>query len=192
MEKKVFAAFEESAEIKKQFVQKNIALIVKAVDFVVDAFKRGNKLFLFGNGGSAADAQHLAAEFVNRFQIERPPLPALALTTDTSIITSIGNDYHFDDIFAKQIKALGVKGDVAVAISTSGNSENVIKALQTASSMGIKTIGLSGKDGGRLAEEVDVLLNVEANSTPRIQETHITFGHVLCELVDEKLFRPAD
>jgi D-sedoheptulose 7-phosphate isomerase len=190
MEDLIVKAFEESAEVKLSFVKKNLKTILAAVDLIVDAFQEGNKVMLFGNGGSAADAQHIAAEFVNRFLIERPPLPAMALTTDTSVITSIGNDYNYDQIFLKQVKALGKEGDIAWGISTSGNSPNVIKALKAAKSMGMKTIGLTGKDGGKMGKMVDFHLNVESDSTPRIQETHITLSHVICELVDIKLFNP--
>jgi len=147
----------------------------------------GHKILIFGNGGSAADAQHIAAEFVNRFQIERPPLAALALTTDTSIITSIGNDYHFDEIFSKQIAALGRKNDIAVGISTSGNSKNVVKAIQAAKNIGMFTIGLTGR-GGEIATCSDLVFAVESDTTARIQETHITLGHILCDLVDRILF----
>ena len=142
---------------------------------------------LFGNGGSAADAQHLAAEFVNRFQIERPPLAAIALTTDTSILTSIANDYRFDDIFSKQIKALGKKGDIAWGLSTSGNSPNVVKAVQSARKLGMTTIGMTGR-GGELAECADLVLAVASDTTARVQESHITLGHILCELLERKLY----
>ncbi len=191
MEERVRAAFSESAEVKKAFIEKNLAAIIDVSKRLVKAFERGDKLMIFGNGGSAADAQHLAAEFVNRFQIERPPLPAIALTTDTSIITSIGNDYDYADIFAKQIKALGKKGDIALGISTSGNSMNVVKGFEAAAALGITTIGLTGKDGGKIVGTVDILLNVESESTPRIQETHITVGHVICDLIDRQLFGAA-
>lgn len=188
MEDLIIKAFEESAQVKLSFVRKNVGTIIAAVDLIVDAFHEGNKVMIFGNGGSAADAQHIAAEFVNRFLIERPPLPAVALTTDTSVITSIGNDYNYDQIFLKQIKALGKEGDIAWGISTSGNSSNVLKALKAAKGMGIKTIGMTGKDGGKMGKMVDLHLNVESDSTPRIQETHITLSHIICELVDIKLF----
>lgn len=191
MEELIVGAFEESVDVKLSFVKKNLKSIISVVELIVDAFHEGNKVMLFGNGGSAADAQHIAAEFVNRFMIERPPLPAMALTTDTSVITSIGNDYKFDDIFLKQIKALGKEGDIAWGISTSGNSPNVLKALKEAKKMGLKTIGMTGKDGGKMAKMVDFLLNVESDSTPRIQETHITAAHVICELIDIKLFNPS-
>lgn len=191
MEDLVIKAFEESAQVKLSFARKNLKTIVSVVDLIVDSFHEGNKVMLFGNGGSAADAQHIAAEFVNRFMIERPPLPAMALTTDTSVITSIGNDYNYDQIFLKQIKALGKEGDIAWGISTSGNSPNVLKALKACKGMGIKTIGMTGKDGGKMAKMVDFLLNVESDTTARIQETHITLSHVICELVDIKLFNPS-
>ncbi len=188
MENRVIEAFEESAAVKRQFVEKNRQAIVDLATRIADSFSHGRKLLLFGNGGSAADAQHLAAEFVNRFMIERPPLPALALTTDTSIITSIGNDYDYSEIFSKQIKALGSEGDIAIGISTSGNSPNIIKAIEAAKAQGILTVGFTGKDGGKVAEMVDMLFNVESKTTARIQETHITLGHVICELVDQILF----
>lgn len=188
MENRVIEAFEESAAVKRQFVEKNRQAIVDLATRIADSFSHGKKLLLFGNGGSAADAQHLAAEFVNRFMIERPPLPALALTTDTSIITSIGNDYDYSEIFSKQIKALGSEGDIAIGISTSGNSPNIIKAIEAAKAQGILTVGFTGKDGGKVAGMVDMLFNVESKTTARIQETHITLGHVICELVDQILF----
>jgi D-sedoheptulose 7-phosphate isomerase len=188
MENRVIEAFEESAAIKRQFVEKNRQAIVDLATRIANSFSHGKKLLLFGNGGSAADAQHLAAEFVNRYMIERPPLPALALTTDTSIITSIGNDYDYSEIFSKQIKALGSEGDIAIGISTSGNSPNIIKAIEAAKAQGILTVGFTGKDGGKVAGMVDMLFNVESKTTARIQETHITLGHVICELVDQILF----
>ena len=149
----------------------------------------GNKLLLFGNGGSAADAQHIAAEFVNRFRIERPPLPAIALTTDSSALTSIANDHNYGEIFAKQVRALGKAGDVALAISTSGNATNVLNAVQACHDLKIVTIGLTGGQGGKLMSEADLLLCVSGTTnTARIQETHILIGHVICELVDAQLF----
>ncbi len=147
----------------------------------------GHKIMLFGNGGSAADAQHIAAEFVNRFTIERPPLAAMALTTDTSILTSIGNDYDFDEIFTKQILALGQKDDIALGISTSGNSTNVLNAFKTARNAGIFTLGMTGR-GGKIKGLADMVLTVASDVTARIQETHILMGHILCELVDRVLF----
>jgi len=159
------------------------------INLLAAAFSNGKKFLLFGNGGSAADAQHIAAEFVNRFRIERRPLPALALTTDTSAITSIANDYDYKDIFAKQVKALGKEGDIALAISTSGNAENVLAAVDACKELKIISVGLTGGDGGKLAKRADYLLCVsQGKNTARVQETHILVGHVICEMVDQKLF----
>jgi D-sedoheptulose 7-phosphate isomerase len=144
---------------------------------------------IFGNGGSAADAQHIAAEFVNKFMIDRPPLPAIALTTDTSVLTSVGNDYTFDEVFSKQIKALGMEGDVAWGMSTSGNSVNVVEALAVARERGLRTIGMTGSSVGQMAEVAQVLLTVDAENTARMQECHITMAHIICELVDYQLFQ---
>jgi D-sedoheptulose 7-phosphate isomerase len=189
MKEDILQAFKDSSEVKARFVRNHADLLIQVVKVLVAAFKGGHKVLLFGNGGSAADAQHLAAEFVNRFLIERPPLPAIALTTDTSILTSISNDYGYADTFAKQVKALGKEGDVAVGISTSGTAANVVKAIKVAKDMGMKTVGLTGGDGGDLAKIVDFALVVDSAATPRIQETHITIGHVLCEMVDRMLFQ---
>ncbi len=185
----ILRIFKESIHMKEVFINENLGKINRVIQAITNALMNGNKILLFGNGGSAADAQHLAAEFVNRFLIERPPLPAIALTTDTSVLTSIGNDYDFSDIFAKQIRALGAPGDIAWGISTSGNSPNVIKGLEMAQKKGMVTIGMTGRDGGPIAKMVDHSLNVSSNSTPRIQEVHITVGHVICELIDFKLFQ---
>lgn len=181
--------FQESCQVKETFLNENQTRIVRVIEAVTKALKAGNKILLFGNGGSAADAQHLAAEFVNRFLIERPPLPAIALTTDTSVLTSIGNDYDFSDIFSKQVRAIGNTGDVVWGMSASGTSPNVVKGLETAKKLGMVTIGLTGRDGGDIAKIVDYSLNVSSESTPRIQEAHITVGHVICEMVDFKLFQ---
>lgn len=189
MKDEIMQTFRESADLKVRFIRQNAEVLGQAVGMVVEAFKAGNKVLLFGNGGSAADAQHIAAEFVNRYQIERPPLPAIALTTDTSILTSISNDYGYIDSFSKQVKALGKEGDVAIGISTSGTAANVIKAIKTAKEMGLKTIALTGGDGGDLAKLTDIALVVDSPITPRIQEVHITIGHVLCEMVDRMLFQ---
>lgn len=178
---------EESIELKRKFIKKNTDLIIDGADKISDCLISGHKILIFGNGGSAADAQHIAAEFVNRFRIERLPLAALALTTDTSILTSIGNDYSFDDIFAKQILALGKKHDIAIGISTSGNSKNVIKAVEASKAIGIYTVVLTGR-GGKLASLADMVFPVESDITARIQEVHILLGHIICELVDRNLF----
>ena len=189
MKEAITKAFEESIQAKKAFLRENLDTLMAAIDVIAQAFLRGNKFLIFGNGGSAADSQHIAAEFVNRFRIERPPLPALALTTDTSAITSIANDYDYKEIFAKQVKALGKEGDVALAISTSGNAPNVLAAIEACKKLKIATIGLTGGDGGKMARQVDYLLRVsEGKNTARIQETHILVGHVICEMVDQKLF----
>ena len=183
----IFNILEDSITTKRGCIENNIENIIRATDMLTACLTRGNKILIFGNGGSAADAQHLAAEFVNRFQIERPPLAALALTTDTSTLTSIGNDYHFDDIFAKQVQALGRPGDIAWGISTSGNSANVIKAIQLARKIGLSTIGMTGR-AGQLAGCVDLVFAVASDVTARIQESHITIGHILCDLVDRSLY----
>jgi D-sedoheptulose 7-phosphate isomerase len=187
MKKIILKNLEESIEVKDRFIKNNIDLISKGAEMIATCLASGHKILIFGNGGSAADAQHITAEFVNRFEIERLPLAAIALTTDTSIITSIGNDYHFDEIFSKQIKALGKKDDIAWGISTSGNSKNVIQAINAAKNIGISTIGLTGR-GGKLAESADLVFSVESDVTARIQEAHITLGHILCDLVDRILF----
>jgi D-sedoheptulose 7-phosphate isomerase len=189
MKEAISRIIQESVDLKLRFGQKYGETLSQVIKLIVEAFKAGNKLLLFGNGGSAADAQHLAAEFINRYLIERPPLPAIALTTDTSVLTSISNDYSFQDVFVKQIKALGKAGDVAIGISTSGASVNVIKGLKVAKEMGLKTIALVGGDGGELAKIADLALIVESTSTPRIQEVHITIGHIICEMVDLMLFQ---
>lgn len=189
MKAAINAAFAESIRVKRAFLRDNLDVLLQAIDAIVAAFHSGNKLLLFGNGGSAADAQHIAAEFVNRFRIERPPLPAIALTTDSSALTSIANDYDYAHVFAKQVQALGKPGDVAVAISTSGNSANVLAALAVCKQTNIRTIGLSGGGGGQMSKEVDYSLNVGASSdTARIQESHILIGHVICEMVDATLY----
>ncbi len=189
MKKAIAAIFANSIAAKQRFLDEYSEILESAIGDVVRAFRTGGKLLLFGNGGSAADAQHLAAEFVNRYLLERRPLPAIALTTDTSALTAIANDYGVADLFAKQIRALGQKGDVAIAISTSGNSANVLRALAVCRELGIRTIGLTGGNGGEMTSLVDHLLCVSASSvTPRIQETHILIGHVICEMVDEVLF----
>ncbi|HZD41406.1 MAG TPA: SIS domain-containing protein [Terriglobales bacterium] len=182
-------AFDESIRAKRAFLNDNLTTLTQVILVIADVFRRGNKLLLFGNGGSAADAQHMAAEFVNRFRIERPPLPALALTTDSSAITSIANDYSYTEVFAKQIKALGKEGDIALAISTSGNAANVLTAVDFCRARKIVTVGLTGGTGGQLREKVDYLLQVsDSQNTARIQETHILVAHVICEMVDGVLF----
>jgi len=192
MEDHIVKIFKESIRVKEAFVNENLSKLVNVAEAIIAALKAGNKILIFGNGGSAADAQHIAAEFVNRFVIERPPLPAIALTTDTSIITSIGNDYDFSEIFSKQIRAIGQSGDIAWGISTSGNSANVLKGLEVAKKMGLVTIAFTGKDGGNVAKIADLSVNVSSSVTARVQEVHITAGHAICDLVDVKLFQKPD
>lgn len=179
-------------EVKNRFVLNEGQKLVNAVEMILKALFAGNKVLVFGNGGSAADAQHMAAEFVNRFKKDRAPLAALALTTDTSVITSIGNDYSFDDIFERQVAALGRAGDVAIGISTSGGSLNVIKGIQKAKMMDMKTIGLSGNNGGKLKELSDICLVVECSDTAMIQEIHLFAEHMICEFVEQAFFAQDD
>ena len=186
----IAACFEESAAVKRAFVAEALPRLVTEAQMTVEALRRGGTLIFFGNGGSAADAQHLAAEFVNRFRLERAPLPALALTTDTSVLTAIANDRDFGEIFARQVEALGKPGDLVFALSTSGRSRNVLRGVEAARARGMKTVGLTGGDGGRLAALVDLALVVSSRSTARIQEVHITIGHALCEVADRAFAGP--
>lgn len=188
MREKILQVVQESSQLKEQFFQDNADAVAEIVRFITETLRQGNKILIFGNGGSAADAQHIAAEFVNRFLYDRAPLPAIALTTDTSILTSISNDIGFAQVFARQIAALGAKGDVAWGITTSGTSPNMIEGFRTAAEMGMKTIALTGKDGGEVLKMTDYALNVNSPHTPRIQEVHITVGHIICELVESELF----
>ena len=182
----------ESIETKRAFFASHAATVARAADVLISSIRAGGKVLIFGNGGSAADAQHIAAELVNRLNYDRPPIAAIALTTDTSILTSVGNDSTFDDLFERQLRALGRAGDAVIAISTSGNSPNVLRAVEAAHKLGIKTVALAGRRGGKLAQMADVALIVEADSTQRIQETHITIGHILCELIEDGLFGRKD
>ncbi len=177
-----------SVRVTEAFLTQNAALAVSAATAMAEAFSSGHKIVIFGNGGSAADAQHLAAEFVNRFRLERRALCAMALTTDTSILTAIGNDYSFEDVFARQIQAVGREGDLAWGISTSGRSRNVILGMEAARSAGLRTLGFSGAGGGELAELSDLAFVVQSRQTPRIQEAHMAMGHVLCDLAERILF----
>jgi D-sedoheptulose 7-phosphate isomerase len=162
--------------------------IAQLAERLIETFMIGNKLLIMGNGGSAADAQHFAAEIVSRFRMERPGLPAIALSTDTSIITAIGNDYGFERIFSRQIEALAAPGDAVIGISTSGNSPNILKALEVALQAGCTTIGLLGKDGGAIKTICDIPLIIPSDDTPRVQEGHITVIHILCDLIEQGLF----
>lgn len=176
---------EESIQVKRSLLKTHLALIEKAARLIYECFKTGHKVLFFGNGGSASDSQHLAAEFVGRYEKERRGLPSLALTTDTSVLTAVGNDYGFERIFERQIEALGNRGDIAFGISTSGNSKNVLLGFTKAKTLGLTTIGLSGRNGGELKAMVDLSIIVPSTKTARIQESHILIGHILCERVDE-------
>ena len=178
----------ESLRVKAQFFEENKERIAYTAETIAHALRNGRKVLLFGNGGSAADAQHLAAELVGRFGPDRLPLRAISLSTDTSILTALANDYGYDKVFARQIQASGQAGDAAVAISTSGNSANVIEAIDVARSKGLFTVGFTGETGGKMKNHVEVLFCVPSRETPRIQETHILLGHILCELIDRQLF----
>jgi D-sedoheptulose 7-phosphate isomerase len=181
----------ESLRVKTQFFQENKDRIVQTAEVIAHGLRSGRKILLFGNGGSAADAQHLAAEMVGRFGPDRSALPAISLSTDTSILTAIGNDYGYEKVFARQIEALGQPGDTAIGISTSGNSPSVLEAIDVAQSKGLFTVGFTGETGGKMKDRTEVLFRVPSRQTPRIQETHILLGHVICELVDRELFPEA-
>jgi D-sedoheptulose 7-phosphate isomerase len=188
MKEKIIKAFKESISVKQQFVEQNIEMIMDVSQLIADTFNRGSKLLLFGNGGSACDASHIAAEFVNRFKRERPAFPAIALNTDMAVITSIANDYDYANIFVRQLKALAQDGDVVIAITTSGMSPNVLKAVEVAAKRRLKTVALTGAKADKLISKCDYLFAVPSDNTPRIQETHITLGHVICQMVEEILF----
>lgn len=177
----------ESAKLKHASADALPEVVAKAVDIIVNAVIAGNKILLCGNGGSAADAQHIAAEFVGRFQMEGVNLPAVALTTDTSVLTALANDYGYENVFAKQVAALGKPGDILIAISTSGNSANVLEAVKCARQRGCLTIGMSGGNGGQLDRLVDVAIRVPSSSAARVQEVHITLGHIICGLVEQAM-----
>lgn len=177
----------ESIQVKEQLLHTCLGQIKDIADIIIEALKKNGKVILFGNGGSAADSQHIAAEFVGRFKKDRSALAAIALTTNSSILTSLANDYGYEVVFAKQIEALGQKNDVAVGISTSGKAKNVALGIKQAKKMGIRTVALTGGDGGELAKLADTALVVPSNVTARIQEAHITIGHVICELVEQTL-----
>ncbi len=189
MEKKIIEkAVEESLILKRDFFKKNLEKLIKFSNDISNRLKSGGKIFTFGNGGSAADAQHFAAEFVNRFLVDREPLPVIALTTDSSVLTSIANDYSFSDIFRKQIRAFGKENDIAIGISTSGRSKNVLYGLLEAKSLSMLTCALLGGDGGEIKDVVDISFIVPSFSTPRVQEVHIMILHLLCELVERDIF----
>jgi D-sedoheptulose 7-phosphate isomerase len=187
MENILRANIERSVEVHSRLLEACLPAMIDAANALVTAFRSGHKALFFGNGGSAADAQHLAAEFVGRYLRERTPLPALALHANTSAVTAIANDYGYDHVFSRQLQALAVRGDVAIGISTSGNSQSVIEALGAARKMGVFTIGLTGESGGRMRGVVDVLIAAPSSETPRVQECHILLGHALCDAVEQAL-----
>jgi len=191
MQEFILRAFDESAAVKQRFAREHAGRIAQVADLMATAFREGRKVLLFGNGGSATDAAHIAAEFVGRYKRERHPLPAIALATDIAAITCIANDYGFDELFARQVLAHGQKGDIAIAISTSGNSPNVLKGVAAARASGLTTVAWTGGTGGKLAGLVDFPFVVPSTVTARIQESHITLGHVLCELIEEQLLGKA-
>lgn len=180
----------DSIFVKEQILKEEnlITLIKRASLEVIKAYKKGNKTLLAGNGGSAADAQHIAGEFVSRFYFDRPGIASIALTTDTSVLTAIGNDYGYENLFSRQLQAQGVKGDVFIGISTSGNSKNILKALEVCQEKEITSIGLTGMSGGTMSELCDFCIKIPSSCTPRIQEAHILVGHIICAIVEEELF----
>ncbi|MDY5615878.1 MAG: D-sedoheptulose 7-phosphate isomerase [Helicobacter sp.] len=182
--------FEDSIAVKTKILndEKLLGLIKKVALETTKAYKEGKKTLLAGNGGSAADAQHIAGEFVSRFYFDRPGIPSIALTTDTSILTAIGNDYGYEKLFSRQVQAQGVEGDIFIGISTSGNSANIIEALKVCKEKGILSVGLTGESGGAMNELCDYCIKVPSNKTPRIQESHILIGHIICAIVEEELF----
>ena len=187
MKKTIENIFADSIEVKQETLKKNLSQIIITVEAIISAFQNGHKLFFCGNGGSAADCQHIAAEFVGRFQKERKAWPAIALTTDSSALTALGNDYSFDIVFSRQLQALGQKGDVLIAISTSGNSKNVLEAVKEAKKIGMTSIGVTGGSGGQLAGLSDIAIIAASSKTARIQESHLVIFHAICELVESNL-----
>lgn len=181
---------QDSLEVKKALLEsKELIGLIKAVsEKTVEVYRNGNKTLLAGNGGSAADAQHIAGEFVSRFYFDRPGLPSISLSTDTSVITAIGNDYGYEQLFARQVQANGIKGDLFIGLSTSGNSKNVVRALEVCKEKGIITVGLTGQSGGQMAELCDYCIKVPSDETPRVQESHILIGHIICAIVEEEIF----
>lgn len=187
----IVSRIQESIAVKNDLMQRNdlISTIEIVADEIIKTFKADGKVLFCGNGGSAADAQHLAAEFSGRFYFDRPPLFAEALHVNTSYLTAVANDYSYDEVYARLIKAKGRTGDILIGISTSGNSENIIRAFRQAKQQGMLTIALTGDKGGRMKEEADLVINVPSNDTPRIQESHIVVGHIICEIVEKELFQ---
>lgn len=189
MRDRIIDIINESIHIKEDILHNHIEGVMKASKMIISCYKAKGKVLTFGNGGSAADAQHIAAEFVGRFQKDRVPLASIALSTNTSILTALGNDYGYETIFARQVEALGSAGDIAIGISTSGKARNVLLAMKKAKEMGIKTICLTGASGGELPKYSDIAIIIPSAVTARIQEAHITIGHIICELVESELFK---
>ncbi|MFQ5752544.1 MAG: SIS domain-containing protein [bacterium] len=183
----IVRTLKKSIQAKEKVIEAQIPVLNEMVELLLRTFRQGHKVLLFGNGGSAADSQHIATELASKFARNRNALPALALTTDTSILTSVANDFSFEDVFSRQIEALGQKGDVAIGLSTSGNSPNVLKAVRVAKESGLTTVGFTGQDGGKLKDLVDICFQAPSQSTPRIQEVHITVAHALCEILEQEL-----
>jgi D-sedoheptulose 7-phosphate isomerase len=190
MKERIVRIFDEHARLQKEFLKHNTEVLAQVAEVLLQAFRKGRTVFFFGNGGSAADAQHLAAEFVNRFRLDRRALPALALNVDTSVLTSIANDFGYDRVFARQIEAFGRPDDVAVGLSTSGASPNVIEGIRLARKQGLVTVGFSGGDGGALLRETDHCVVVPSKTTARVQELHIIAGHAICDIVEQEIVHP--
>lgn len=190
MDRIIRKCLNESVKVKRKILDDPslVDKVKQTASLIIEAYGNRKKLILFGNGGSAADAQHIAAELVNKFKLERSALPALAFTTDTSILTSIANDYDYAGVFARQVEALVEEGDVVIGISTSGGSLNVLKGMEVAKEKGARTIGFTGKDGGKLSQIADLTIEVPSSDTPRVQEAHITILHIICFLVERELF----
>ncbi len=192
-EETILREINDSIIVKQKILEdvELLHLVEKVANACIEAYSRGNRVLLAGNGGSAADAQHLAAEFVSRYAFDRPGLPAIAFTTDTSILTAIGNDYGYEQIFRRQLQSNGRQGDIFIGISTSGNSQNVLAALQCANELGITAVGLTGRRKTKMHEHCDYCIRVPSESTPRIQESHIMIGHIICGIVEDELFKNA-
>lgn len=190
MEDEIIKQLEDNIALQR-YLQKQTKVLTTIAELLVQAFQKGNKVLLFGNGGSAADAQHIACELSGKFYLNRDPLPAIALTTNTSSLTAIANDYGYEEVFARQVKGLVREGDIVIGISTSGNSPNILRGIEQAKQMGAITIAFTGQ-GGKLKELTDFMLSVPSNDTPRIQEAHITAGHIICYLVEKALFTDSE
>lgn len=187
MKERIKRILKESIEVKEELLKTHVDMLLEIADMIIKAVKDGKKVIVFGNGGSAADSQHIVAELIGRFKIERAPIPAIALSTNTSTITALSNDYGYEVSFKRQLEGLASTGDIAIGISTSGNATNVDEALKSAKRLGLKIITMTGRDGGKIAKLADIAFKVPSRNTPRIQEAHITAGHIICELVEDQL-----